>query len=410
MPSPIRPASASAIDGTAPDRARPPVCWLLWGDEPIGGVRRALMNFAGGLRARGWPVQLLCLDDGPLVGLLRAQGYEVHCLHNDGQQHARYAATASSGRLGQFAALRQLRAYRQALTAALGRLRPAVVSVYWPDFLPLVGGPCRQLGIRLLWEMPEVPSVYRFRLNQRIYAALLAWYRVKPIANSRFSGERLGQPRGLAVVYPPSDPAQFDPARVRPWRRADWQLPEDAILLGAVARLSPQKCGEALIQALAIARREEPQLHLVFVGGPLDSPYAETLRALVQRLRLEAFVHFIPAVEDPAPAQAMMDLILSCRPDAEGFGLSIVEAMLMQKPVLARALGGPAETVQDGITGWHLADAEPTTIAAGIARALAERPRWPAMGAAARQRAIEHYSLAVSLPAYERCLRAEPWR
>lgn len=410
MPSPVRPASASAIDGTAPDRARPPVCWLLWGDEPIGGVRRALLNFAGGLRARGWPVQLICLDTGPLVEVLRQQGYAVHCLHQDGQQHARYAATASAGRLGQLAALRQLRGYRPALTAALRRLRPAVVSVYWPDFLPLVGGPCRQLGIRLLWEMPEVPSVYRFRLNQRIYAALLGWYRVKPIANSRFSGERLGQPRGLAVVYPPSDPAQFDPARVRPWRRADWQLPEDAILLGAVARLSPQKCGEALIQALALVRREDPRLHLVFVGGPLDSPYAETLRALVRQLRLESCVHFIPAVDDPAPAQAMMDLILSCRPDAEGFGLAIVEAMLMQKPVLARALGGPAETVQDGITGWHLADAEPATIAAGIARALAERPRWKAMGAAARQRAIEHYSLAVSLPAYEHCLRAEPWR
>lgn len=410
MPSPVRPASASAIDGTAQDRARPPVCWLLWGDEPIGGVRRALLNFAGGLRARGWPVQLVCLDTGPLVEVLRQQGYAVHCLHEDGQQHARYAVTASAGRLGQLAALRQLRGYRPALTAALRRLRPAVVSVYWPDFLPLVGGPCRQLGIRLLWEMPEVPSVYRFRLNQRIYAALLAWYRVKPIANSRFSGERLGQPRGLAVVYPPSDPAHFDPARVRPWRRADWQLPEDAILLGSVARLSPQKCGEALIEALALARRDEPRLHLVFVGGPLDSPYAETLRALVRQLRLESCVHFIPAVEDPAPAQAMMDLILSCRPDAEGYGLSIVEAMLMEKPVLARALGGPAETVLDGVTGWHLADAEPATIAAGIARALTERPRWPAMGAAARQRAIEHYSLAVSLPAYERCLRAEPWR
>ena len=121
-------------------------------------------------------------------------------------------------------------------------------------------------------------------------------------------------------------------------------------------------------------------------------------------LALQARVHFLPPQDDPAPAVAMMDLCISCRPDAEGFGLSVVEAMLLGKPVLVRALGGPAETVVDGETGWHIQQADPDSIANGLRRALQDRPRWDAMGAAGRQRALDNYCLAQSIPAYERCL------
>lgn len=103
----------------------------LGGDEPIGGVRRALLNFAGDLRERSWPAQMLCLGADPLVELLRQQGYTVHCLHEDSRRQARCVGTASGDRMDQLAAVRQLQAYVLALTESLLRLQSVVVRARW---------------------------------------------------------------------------------------------------------------------------------------------------------------------------------------------------------------------------------------------------------------------------------------
>lgn len=394
------------LGGGADDVNAPHVAWVMWGNEPLGGVRRALGNFAKALAESGWQVSIICLDEGELAVMLRDAGFHVHCLHSDGTQHDLYVH-ALQGRLGRLGALAQLRRYQDKLQAALASLGTDVVSIYWPTFLHLCGAPCRRLGIRLVWEMPEVPSVHRFRLNQRIYAAVLRYYRVMPIANSRFTAERLGPVSNLSVVYPPSDSQHFDPASVEGWTRKQWQLPEDSLLLGSVARLSPQKSCENLIRAFAHVQAEYPRLHLLFIGGPLDSNYAKVLQALVMQIGLSERIHFLGSVDDPAPAYRLLDLFISCRPDPEGFGLSIVEAMLMQVPVLARSLGGPAETVADGLTGWHFQDDSPQAIAAALHRAMAEREQWPQMGIAARQRAVAEFSLHASIPRYEQALRAQ---
>ena len=191
------------------------IAWLLWGDEPIGGVRRALGNFAAGLAERGWQVSMICLDEGSLAEALRNCGYQVRCLDTQGHHHSAYAASVA-GSFGRLRGQLQLRGYRERLRAVLMELQPGSLSLYWPDFLPLAGPLCRSLGIPLLWEMPEVPSVQRFRVNQRVYRALLGLWRVKPIANSRFTAGRLGQVPGLSVVYPPSDPRRFDPKTSQP--------------------------------------------------------------------------------------------------------------------------------------------------------------------------------------------------
>lgn len=383
--------------------ARRHISWLMWGNEPLGGVRTALSTFAEALRAGGWRVSVICLDEGELAEALRASGFEVICLDRAGNRHARHVQRLE-GRFGRVHAVLDLLGFRDALLAALKQLRPDVLSLYWPLFLFLAGPLARRLQLPLAWELPEVPSVQRFRLNQRAYATLLRLWRVQAIANSQFTAERLGPVPRLQIVYPPSEARRFDPARVQAWRRETLGLPADALLLGSIARLSPQKCGESLIAALSLLPSSAPRLDLLFVGGPTDSDYAARLRQRVRDAGLESRVHFLGGTPDTAPAHALMDLFVSCRPDPEGFGLSIVEAMLSAKPVLARALGGPAETVVDGVTGWHIHDDAPESIATALRRALAEQAQWQAFGQRGRQRALDHFCVEQSVPAYTDCL------
>ncbi len=66
---------------------------------------------------------------------------------------------------------------------------------------------------------------------------------------------------------------------------------------------------------------------------------------------------------------------------------------MMERPVLVHALGGPAETVIDGETGWHMSHPTVECYSQGIRRALQDRPKWRQMGERARQHALSQFSL-----------------
>jgi glycosyltransferase involved in cell wall biosynthesis len=66
--------------------------------------------------------------------------------------------------------------------------------------------------------------------------------------------------------------------------------------------------------------------------------------------------------------------------------------MMMRMPVLVPALGGPAETVVDGVTGWHVPAATAEAMTGGLRRAMRDRQRWKVMGDAARKLALENFS------------------
>jgi glycosyltransferase involved in cell wall biosynthesis len=101
----------------------------------------------------------------------------------------------------------------------------------------------------------------------------------------------------------------------------------------------------------------------------------------------------IGPVSDPVPYYLACDFVINSRIGAEPFGLSVVEAMMLGRPVLAHALGGPAETVVDGVTGWHTPDMSIASVTGTLERVMAERDRWQILGAQARERALVHFTL-----------------
>jgi glycosyltransferase involved in cell wall biosynthesis len=105
------------------------------------------------------------------------------------------------------------------------------------------------------------------------------------------------------------------------------------------------------------------------------------------RLRL------LPNRPDPERYYPIIDIPINARIDAEPYGLSVVEAMMMARPPLVHALGGPAETVVDGQTGWHLAEASVAAIEAGLRRVLVDQPKWAAMRKASREHALQHFTV-----------------
>src|SRR5262249_55252191 len=86
--------------------------------------------------------------------------------------------------------------------------------------------------------------------------------------------------------------------------------------------------------------------------------------------------------------------VFACPSVYEPFGLINLEAMACQTPVVASAVGGILEVVEDGRTGLLVPPASPDDLAASIRRVLDDRELASALAQAGRRRVEERFSWA----------------
>ncbi len=194
----------------------------------------------------------------------------------------------------------------------------------------------------------------------------------------------------------PTDEYAPDPDRRLHWRTAHGIEPH-AIVLTHVGRFAPPKNHALLIEAFAQVHADAPLYLLLVGGGELEG----AAREQVARLNLQERIHFLGVRADVADILNASDMfVLSSR--VEGNPLSVMEAMAAGLPVVSTAVGGVPELVRHGETGL-LVPSEDRDALAGALQALIDDPaRRQAMGAAARQHAIEHFDIRLTVQGYER--------
>jgi glycosyltransferase involved in cell wall biosynthesis len=163
-------------------------------------------------------------------------------------------------------------------------------------------------------------------------------------------------------------------------------LPEPQRLL-CVGRLIPIKGHIVLLRAFAAVHAEFPAARLAIAGrGPLEP----ALRALARELRIADAVEFLGHVA-PIQQEIERSAVVVVPSMGEGFGMVALEAMERSRPVIAAAIGGLGELVQDGATGYLVppADVEPLTTAIGDL--LRDPAKAHAMGEAGRERALQYF-------------------
>ena len=159
----------------------------------------------------------------------------------------------------------------------------------------------------------------------------------------------------------------------------------DARVVLAICRLERQKGLDVAVRALATVRSRHPDVELVVLG---DGPERAALASLARDCSVP--VHLLGRVADVA-AWLRRAAVLVHPVRWEGFGLAVLEAMVAGVPVVASRVSSLPELVADGKTGVLVPPDDPSALAAGVARVL-ESPE--PLGAAARQRAREHFSVA----------------
>jgi phosphatidyl-myo-inositol dimannoside synthase len=140
------------------------------------------------------------------------------------------------------------------------------------------------------------------------------------------------------------------------------------LTVGRWAAAERYKGLDELIRAIPQLVTIVPDLHLVAVGGGDDLP---RLKRLAINLRIAECVHFLEHLsnEDVAACYAHADLF-ALPSTSEGFGLVFLEAMAFSKPVVAAAIGGTTDVVEDGINGLLVPPGDPDALVEALRRLL----------------------------------------
>lgn len=381
------------------DGASRTIAFLIRGDETYG-VRQGTLTLLQGLREVGWCTPVFSMQKGVTATTCREFGFEVH---DSGFDLPRRPDGGTWSKLRHHLNLGSVsRQISRWLADGLRREHADALHVRWPELVTVAGRAALACDVRCFWHLPTVIRGGRLISLPAMFYQLECWrYGVVPLANSKGTAATLGKclikPK---VLYLGVDAKRFNPTTVHGITRAELGIPENAAVFGMFGRIVPEKGQGRVLEALLSITDANIPLHLLLVGGPDESPYVDSLRQTARRANAEDRLHVQGQVDDPERYYNLVDVAVNAFLGSEGFGIAVVEAMMMGKPVLVHAKGGPAETVVHGETGWHAEKATVEVLANTFRMALSNRSKWEEMGKAARTRALNNYSTTAFCKAY----------
>ena len=353
------------------------------GNFVTGGAERHLLEMWRRIDRERFDVRIAVLKrEGAFTPLVEATGLPIHDL---GVGRRIYDPSGLRGLLR--------------LVSLVREFRPDVIHGYLfgPNlFAALAGRLCRVPVVCVAkrnvdaFESPRQISVQR--LAHRLATHVTAVSR-----EVGASSVALGIPASrVTVIENGVDVTRFDGVTRRDALPGLEAVPSGVPLIGSVGCLAPRKDYGTLLAALArVAARRD--FRCAIAG---DGPDRAALEARAAELGIADRVVFLGERSDVDRLLPAFDLFtLSSR--EEGIPNALLEAMAAARPCVATRVGGNAEVLDDGRTGWLVPAQDPEALAAALGDALARPDEAARRGAAARRAMVEERSIEAMVRRHE---------
>lgn len=329
-------------------------------------------------------VSLVCTgEEGELFSELTAAGVEASALHAGGKTRA-------------FKSM--LRVYRHMRTA-----KPDVVVTQGAGttLIARAAAILNRVEHRVLWVHT---SIHKTALPHRIADKMLI------PATSVFLGvvdtqrnylrEECHYPDGkIRIIRNGVDPNSFDTDSERSALK-EFGIGADCAVVGMVARLNPVKDHATLISAARIVLDALPGTHFLIIG---DGPRRRELVELCREAGVQANVHFTGIRRDIGRLVGAIDVVVLSS-HSESLPVAVIEAMACGRPVVCTNVGGMAELVEHGKSGYLSPPRDPEVLARYIIGLLENPDLRRKMGAEGRRRVEEEFDLQSCVAAVENLL------
>lgn len=347
-------------------------------------LARFLLPLIDGMHASGWQVTSVC-SDGPEVPRLRSRGYHIHTI-----------PIARS--LNPWLAIRSL----IQLTSFFRQQRFDVLHVHTPVAALIGRIAARLAGISLVvytahgfYFHDQMPFLKRhfFVLLER-FAGLftdLLFCQSSEDAHTAVR-ERIAPASRVFAIGNGVDPQRFNPGLIAPSLRSSLAIPRDAFVVGMIGRRVKEKGVVEFLAAMTSLARQYPSLWVLLIGDRLASDHAQSVEEEVASARSQLGPRLVAlGLRDDIPhLLAAMDIF--CLPSwREGMPRTIIEAMMMAKPVIATDIRGCREEVVPNHTGLLVPVRSPSALATAVEHFLLHPLAVRQFGEAGRFRALSLY-------------------
>jgi glycosyltransferase involved in cell wall biosynthesis len=355
----------------------------------FGGAEKLVVDLAGAQKESGRiEPELVCLES---FGPLRAEA----------ERRGLSCTLVGSGGVRYLSAIRRLGRH-------FSRTRPHIVHTH--NFVSHVhAAPAARLARLPVVHTKHGRALASFAWSKR-FRRFLYDLADKIVVVSNETGESFRaksgvDPAKIVVIYNGIDTARFRDLD-RAGARRELGLDGESVVFGAVSRLDPVKDHPTMLRAFGKASKGRPKCVFVIVG---DGPERGAVEGLIVELGLGDSVKLTGFTDDVPRRLAAFDLFLQPSTE-EGLSLTILEAAAAGVPVVASAVGGTGEIIENGRTGTLVAAGDIEALAAALSGFIENPAPFREMARGARETVERRFSLASMTAAYEalyRSVRAE---
>ena len=255
-----------------------------------------------------------------------------------------------------------------------------------------------QLYACLLNVLVRRKSIWHVRDNpgHAGLARLFAWGSSCIICISRHVYDQVPASRTVKhLVYNAVDADAWRPAAAGPALPGALGVDPDPLLVGLVGQLIPWKRSHDLVEVAAQVVRAHPRVHFVVIGEDLfgkNGPYTAHLKKAIRDRQMERHFTLTGFRENVIDYVRRLDVLVHLAHD-EPFGRVLIEAMALEKPVVAIRGGGAPEIINDGRTGFLVDRGDLPGFAARLVTLLKDQRLRTRFGKNGRRDVLERFSV-----------------
>jgi len=350
-------------------------------------VEKFLLPLIDGMESAGWQVTTIC-SEGPSIPVLSKRGY-------------RFRTVPVARSMNPFKAIRSIfalyKVFREEkfdiihvhtpLAALLGRIAAALAGksfviytahgFYFHDEMP---APKRKLFVFLEQFAGKFTDFLFCQSSEDAQDAVK---------------EGIMPAEKVLAIGNGVDDAKFNPVKYIDSiieNRKSAGIPEDAQVAGIIARMVKEKGYHELLEASINLAERNPNFYLLIVGGKLASDHDQAIDEILDNARVKMGSRLVELGfrSDTPMLLSLMDVF--CLPSyREGLPRTIIEAMMMGKPVIATDIRGCREQVIHGITGLLVPSKDSLNLEMAIEQIMADKELAKKMGDEGQRRANNLY-------------------
>ena len=348
----------------------------------IGGMERVIMELCRYVDPSRYKLSICCISKrGPLADIMEGEGVPVYFCENQ-------------SKVGKY-----LRGFELARVFADQKV-DLLHTHHMPAFIDSTVGAqiarvpilintdhCKQYPIERHWQVLE-KGASRFAdtivaVSQHTRNDLIQYQRIAP--------------EKIQVIYNGIDikmRRHDTPADIR----RELGLQPDDVVFGTAARLEAQKGLDLMIDAATLVLQRMPKARFLIVGG---GSLENDLRARAAALGLEGKVIVTGYRTDAVDLMQTFDCFVQTS-IFEGMPMALLEAMALNKPIVATAVGGVPEVVEDGVCATLLSSRDPKDLSDALVTVAGDPVARQRIGDAGRQRYERNFTAAAMVSQYER--------